>query len=112
MATSIDNLDGLNGVTGITAGDETLIKAILKELFFHLQFRAIGLFIGQMTGEAFIDAEDGDLRAQVASPTIRVNFYGQGANKLRVTMDEYVGSAWKERHIMQYPGVLSQYVTP
>lgn len=112
MATSIDNLDGLSTVTGITADDETLIKAALKELFFHINFRALGLFIGQMTGEAFIDVDNGELRAQIASPTIRVNFYGQDADRMKVTVDEYVGSAWKERHVMQYPGSLSLYETP
>lgn len=112
-ATNIDNLDALTDVTGIDAGDATIIQDAIIALFNHLGCRgAAALFIGQMAGEAFIDTEDGDLRAQVSSPTHRVNFYRQGAGMLRVTMDEYVGSAWKERHDMQFPGVFSAYVTP
>jgi hypothetical protein len=111
--TNINNLDGLNAVPGFTADDETLVKAIVTEVLFHGNFRALsGLFVGQMAAEGFIDIDVGELRATLESPTIQIRFYDTGVGKTQVNVYELVSAAWVLRMELEYDGSFSSYVTP
>ena len=80
--TNINNLDALDSVINIAAADETLIKSLLEDVM-DFDKRTMQLFIGQMAAEGFTQIQTGT-RVTLESPTVKVLFIQQEANRVQV----------------------------